>query len=86
MYQNFTQWRYKNKRPKKKKLWYIDNFSSPNVQSQAHDVKYFSLKKNECSNNSQNSLEILVWRTGEIGIPKYTYFSKLFKDSNTIKK
>lgn len=37
----------------------------------AYDVKYFSLKKNEFSNNSQNSFEILVWITEEIQIPKY---------------
>lgn len=56
------------------------------MQSQAHDVKYFSLKENEFGNNSQNSLEILVWITGEIQIPKYIYFLKLFKDNNTILK
>lgn len=33
---------------------------SPNVQSQTHDVKYFSVKENEFRNNSQNSLQILV--------------------------
>lgn len=57
-----------------KKLRYIDSFSSLNVQSQAHDVKYFSLKENEFRNNWKNSLEILVWITRETRIPKYTYF------------
>lgn len=70
-----------------KKLWYIEIFCSPNVQSRIHDVKNFSLKENEIRNNSRHSLEILVWITEEIQqIPNYTSFLKLFKDNNTIFK